>query len=543
MLHFYGYPDCEVFDALVPSFDPCFKPAKLTLKELESTAKVSRMAFLATVRPTGDAEIDETVLQKTLEELECGWLEGPIPYDELPDNAVVSRRCGIRQASGDTVKIRLIADFSASGVNDTVQVESASKLHTLDVAAALCMELLKVSGDQQWLGKTIDLSSAYRQLGVSPESKWVSYVAVFDPRTRKPLIFAMRALPFGASNSVYSFLRVAHSLWWLGCKALHLIWNNFFDDFITLARSQEAELVSIAAQHFFKLLGWAVSLGGKDRPFDQKFKALGVEIDCTQWLKGLVSFANTGKRIEELVASIDKILAAGSLSAQNALVMRGRMQFAKAQIWGRASKLCLNAITAHAYHNNGDVLDAHTIDCLKVFRGCLLSSRPREITPLWDVPFYLFTDASFSPEDDKWPCGLGGVLVDSCGRQLSAFSLSLLPTDILTLGYPEKSTVIFEAELLHLLVALVFWRKILRNRPCVAYVNNNTTRDVSISGTARTQPGKSLVAQLLEAEDIGGILAWYTRVPSSSNIADAPPGERVMALMPNSYMKTLCVWL
>lgn len=34
------------------------------------------------------------------------------------------------------------------------------------------------------------------------------------------------------------------------------------------------------------------------------------------------------------------------------------------------------------------------------------------------------------------------------------------------------------------------------------------------------------MSQLLEAEDTGGILAWYTRVPSSSNIADAPSREK-----------------
>ena len=534
MLQFYGYPDQEVFEEvtggtrlagaapIVPSFEPCFKPAKLTLQELEGTAKTSRAALLATVRSTGDAEIDETVFQKTLEELECGWLEGPISFSDLPDNAVVSRRFGIRQTSGDTIKIRLIDDFSASGVNDTVQVESAARLHTLDVAAALCMELLKVSGNQQWLGKTIDLSSAYRQLGISPESKWVSYIAVFDPKTRRPAFFALKALPFGASNSVYSFLRVAHSLWWLGCKALRLIWSNFFDDFITLARSQEAELVEITAQQFFKLLGWAVSSGEKDQPFHQTFKALGVEIDCTKWTSGIVSFANTSKRVEELVATIDKILASGIMSSQEALVLRGRMQFAKAQIWGRASKLCLNAVTSHAYHSMGSELDTHTFDCLIAFRECLRTSRPREITPLWDVPFFLFTDASFNPEEEDWPCGLGGVLVNSCGQQVSAFSLPLMPADLSVLGYPEKSTVIFEAELLALIVALIIWRKILRHRPCVAYIDNNSTRDVSISGTARTQPGRSLVSQLLEAEDVGGILAWYTRVPSSSNIADAP---------------------
>jgi len=124
-----------------------------------------------------------------------------------------------------------------------------------------------------------------------------------------------------------------------------------------------------------------VSLGDKDQPSAQTFKALGVGIDCAKWASGIVSFANTSKRVAELVAAIEEILSAGSMSTQEALVLRGRMQFAKAQVWGRASKLCLNAVTAHAYQGSSIALSEHTVDCLVAFRDCLKSARPREITP------------------------------------------------------------------------------------------------------------------------------------------------------------------
>ena len=240
--------------------------------------------------------IDNEVFEKTMSELECGWLCGPFRPEDLPDDAVVSRRFGIKQTSGEKVKVRLIDDFSASGVNGTVQVDSAAKLHTLDVVAGLCMEMLRQSPDCQLVGKTVDLSSAYRQLGVAPESRWVSYIAVFDPSTKRPKIFAMRALPFGASRSVYGFLRVAHSLWWLGCKMLHLTWSNFFDDFITLAREPESELVAGVVSQFFKLLGWMVADGEKDVPFSARFKALGVEIDLTAWSSGIAKICKHSQK-------------------------------------------------------------------------------------------------------------------------------------------------------------------------------------------------------------------------------------------------------
>ena len=534
MMEYYDYPDCEVYDEVtegvqlagtaphVPFFDPCFKPAKIMEAELASTAKSARKGLLASVRSSGDAVIDAKVYAKTLEELSCGWLEGPYEPAELPNDAVVSRRFGILQTSGEKVKVRLIDDFSASGVNATVQVDSAAKLHTLDVAAALCMELLKNSPSQQWLGKTVDLSAAYRQLGIAPSSRWVSYIAVFDPESRSPKVFAMRALPFGASRSVYAFLRTAHSLWWLGCKILKLTWSNFFDDFITLAREPECDSVSLVVTQFFKLLGWGVSDGEKDLPFSAVFKALGVEIDLTLWKDGRAKFANTEKRINELLSTIDKILEAGKLSEAEALSLRGRMQFAHSQLWGRSSKLCLNAVTAHAYASKNPEVDDGLAHFLRLFKSSLVASRPREVTASWDMPMFVFTDASFNPESDSWPCGIGGVLVDPWGCQVDALSYGLKRSALSLLGYPGKSTVIFEAELLALLVCFAIWKKQLRHRPCVFFIDNNATRDVNISGRARSSPGSELVADLLALEDSSGVNAWYARVPSLSNVADGP---------------------
>ena len=533
-MEFYGYPDCAVFDEVVSgvglagpapvveSFDPCFKPAKMTVAELSAQAHQSRQVMLASVRSSGDAEIDRTVFDKTQEELDCGWLSGPYNLADLPLDAVVSRRFGIRQSSGDTAKIRLIDDFSASMVNDTVQVESAPKLHTLDVVAGLCAILLRSAGEDEWLGKTIDLSAAYRQLAISPDFFSVSFIAVFDPSTGKPRIYSMRALPFGASRSVYGFLRVAHSLWWLGCRALKFAWSNFFDDFVTFARAAEASSVTIASLQFFKLLGWAVATGEKDLPFCSSFKALGVELDLSSWTSGKVFFANTEKRTQELLSSTGEVLDTGKLGLQKALVLRGRMQFAKAQLWGRAARLCLNAVTNHAYQSDGDVLSEYTLACLKAFVSYLNTAKPREISCSWSSPYFLFTDACFAPDDLDWPCGLGGVLVNPAGRYASAFSFCLSVSDLSKLGYPDKKTIIFEAELLAVIVSFFLWQRILKGRPCVVYVDNNGTRDVCISGSARTSPGKELVAKLLMVEDSVGVVSWFARVSSSSNVADGP---------------------
>ena len=107
------------------------------------------------------------------------------------------------------------------------------------------------------------------------------------------------------------------------------------------------------------------------------------------------------------------------------------------------------------------------------------------------------------------------------------------------LGNPGKSTVIFEAEMLALLVGFVLWKRQLRNRPCVFYIDNNSSRDVAISGRARTQPGSTLVADLLKLEDANCTNSWFARVPSVSNIADGPSRNRTTEISVKLVSKEL----
>ena len=208
---------------------------------------------------------------------------------------------------------------------------------------------------------------------------------------------------------------------------LALPWTNFFDDFITSARRAESESLSVMVNKFFKLVGWTVSSGEKDLPFSEKFKALGVEIDLTvtAWGSGEARFSNTPQRIAELTETISRVLESRKLPPQEALSLRGRMQFAHSQLWGRSAKLCLNAVTTHAYPDHGDGVCEKLAYFLGVFNERLKTSKPRVVTPSWDSPMFVFTDASFSPDDTSWPCCLGGVLLDCWGRQVAAFSYCL----------------------------------------------------------------------------------------------------------------------
>ena len=525
-----GYPDMGVVQELLEGtrlvgqvpctgvFDKCFKPASLSVSELlENSPDVNKKIFFG-ARSSGDETVDLTVYEKTLEERDEGWLRGPISFESLPEGSVLSRRFGLKQPN----KIRLIDDLSGSFINMTVQSNETPRPHTTDVAASLALGFLeRYSGPV--VGKTFDLKSAYRQLGIAEDSLPFSYIVCFNPHTRRPEIFQMLAAPFGASRSVFSFLRISKCIWWIGCKCLKVCWSNFYDDYITLSTSAGASNTEASISLLFDLLGWRFAReGDKAFPFGGHFNALGIRISLEHFESGRVEFSNTENRVLEVCGIIKQVLESGRLESKQAVRLRGRLQFADGQLFGRLGKLCLKEITLHAFGSNNGVLSSRCKFLLKLFCDRLASGRPRVISMSTGSCWYLFTDACYEPEHPSWRCGLGGVLVDMSGQTKQFFSVCLDDDQIAVLGGSTKKTIIFEAELITVIVAIRLWLDIIKHSLVVCYIDNNSARDVAISAGGRSKIALALIDVLLQAEHSGAFFPWYARVPSPSNPSDRP---------------------
>ena len=89
-----------------------------------------------------------------------------------------------------------------------------------------------------------------------------------------------------------------------------------------------------------------------------------------------------------------------------------------------------------------------------------------------------------------------------------------------SLGGQTKDTIIFEAELLALVVAMSEWSHIFQGCPVVFFVDNNSSRDVAISGSARNDAANTMIDALLKVEAESSAFPWYARVPSPSNPSD-----------------------
>ena len=82
------------------------------------------------------------------------------------------------------------------------------------------------------------------------------------------------------------------------------------------------------------ILNWQTS-DEKEGGFNSLARILGVQMDLADAHLGVAVVSNVESRVRELVVSIDDILGRGTLTSAEMRVLRGRLVFAAAQIFGR----------------------------------------------------------------------------------------------------------------------------------------------------------------------------------------------------------------
>ena len=68
-------------------------------------------------------------------------------------------------------------------------------------------------------------------------------------------------------------------------------------------------------------------------------KVLGVQLDLQQSGDRLCLITNTAERVSELVSDIEEVLKSNSLPRREGERLRGRLQFASSQIFGRKFRI------------------------------------------------------------------------------------------------------------------------------------------------------------------------------------------------------------
>jgi len=524
------YEDGEVLDLLrvgsplageIPkcsTFQELYKPCMLTMGQLLKEAPTRNQAILSACKSSGNVRVDQQLLFETREEVKKGWAIGP--FSEVPDGCVVSRRFPLVQRD----KVRMIDDFTISGINDTASSQNKVDLHMVDTFAAVVREFFRcceaTGRASNLVAKTYDLKSAYRQVPIHEEHLRFSFFCIYNCELDRPEVYQLRTLPFGATHSVYSFLRLARMLYTICTRELFLLTTNFYDDYILASLPNSVESSKNSMELVFMLTGWKFDMDGKKATsFGAICKALGVQFDLSSSGERVLMVKNTEQRIADLLAMLHATLKSGELGKQDALILRGKLGFADSFLHGRLGLLILKQLSEHAYGRSAKLRDELKVGLQAMIQRLSICA-PRIVSAQAMKQWFVFTDAAFEPE---LRCGgLGAALFNDLGECISWFGLPLDEAQCRRFGADDKETIIYELELAAAVLALDFWADRMVNGLQVCYGDNDGVRFSLIRGTCLSKVASALMRYHLEREAINNLCTWYARVPTEANISDFP---------------------
>ena len=181
------------------------------------------------------------------------------------------------------------------------------------------------------------------------------------------------------------------------------------------------------------------------------------------------------------------------------------------------------------------------IAALVFLKERVLMAPPLKITPTCLLTWVVFTDGACEGPEGNKVGSIGGVLIDPLGV-LTQFFGGEVPTDLMSQLLKRSKNPIYELEVMPVLVAVWLWGQQLRNSQVCWYLDNEASRSAYLKAYGATEVADGLVAAFTEAEMALQIKSWFARVPSSSNVADAPSRGEDSKLRDRGAAKVTIRW-
>ena len=432
LLEKYNYDDMEVYHfmesgvklTVMHDTPACYpekiKPAKLTQRDLESTAVWRRKASLGRKSVQSDPQHVDHLEQTAAEELELGFVEGPFTSEADLDKYFGHNRWAVIRrfvlVQGSELKLRPIDDCLEAQLNQAFTSTSYLKLQDVDYVTSLALRIAEAVsegkqkyGSGKWLGKCLDLSKAYKQMAVHPDHRHLA-VIFFHRADGTPVFYVANSLMFGATAAVFSFNRVSRSLWFLLSRMLVIPCGVFYDDFPLFSPAELAENADQSASELLDLLGWKhARTGPKGKAFNSAFTVLGCNLDLSEVAKGAITMENKPGRIDRLLEHLKRVEAENRISLHEAQILHGLLRYACGFFAGRhLFQVCAEVMALGSGHSKGSRRNLK--DFCQYAAQALSSCKPRRLVANSERrPILVFTDGSW--EDGH--AGLGAAIVDT----------------------------------------------------------------------------------------------------------------------------------
>ena len=516
----------------------------ITEGQLKEAAKINNKVLLGKTKSSGDDAVDRELWELAMAEEASGWLQGPY-YSEsdvrlmVGAQYVVSRRFPLLSGKRG---LRPIDDLNESGVNLAYGSCDRLSFHDVDVVAAVLNHLaLKIVRrpvsfiSAEWtaetltvLGRVLDLKGAYKQWALNVDSLWTAVAAVYDPVSRRAAMFTQGTLPFGACSAVLNFNRLSRLAWEILVKLLHLIVLSFFDDYPMLEPKATARVARLSAEACFALLGWQVSQDPKKSlDFAKLFVALGVEFELSSFSVGTVLVQNKQDRADGVVACLEEVITAGSITGTQRDSLRGKLQYMERQVYGRTGKFVMRALDVGGRSRAGTChLRAADVIAFRTIISWIRTMVPRAVAPTDDLPpLLLFTDGAEEGTGQNICVSCGALLIDPIDDFKSAFGVQIGSQLVAEWKRFGGERVINQAELLPVPLSKRVWDKRMYRRRVLCFVDNEAAKFCCVNMDSASVPNRDILMALAAEELRIQSWTWYSRVCSFSNPAD--PASRL----------------
>ena len=204
--------------------------------------------------------------------------------------------------------------------------------------------------------------------------------------------------------------------------------------------------------------------------------------------------------MDELTKDISNILESGVLSQKDGEKLRGRLQFANTQLFGRAMRRHMSILGAHIM-SHSKTLAFLTRESLRALGDALVVNKPRQISKGLADHVHIYVDASFEAEGF---CGVGGMCHDSVGNAVGFFSEQVTRETLELMGSKDKDTIIMELEALAMALALHVWKSELSKKRIVLFTDNESVRACTLKGSSESRVVESLLHHIFKAEEENG---------------------------------------
>ena len=565
-----GYDDIKVCDflehgvqlfghhTLPPYASTKIVPAVSTVDQLQREAVWRRKAL----RTDATDETADLLDSQSLDEVNRGFLSGPFETeDEVSvhvgrEDWIANPRFVLLQ--GPSKKPRVIDNCRQSGLNATYTSLESLQLHDFDMVVSVAKLASSCNNDGmikvtlstgevrqgplhpsltgvQWKARSLDLAKAYKQLAVHPNSRHLAIVG-YQKADNSWKYFASNALPFGASASVFGFLRVSRAIWHLATTFLGIPGCCYFDDFPHYEVDPLCHSSQQAYETLLKILGWKFAEGEKNLPFDVSYNILGATVDMHNHRLGTVSVSNKQGRLEHIASLVRSLKE--TMSASELAVLRGHIVFASGFCLGRALRPAMGALDL-AFRIATDVRSSNVAQACEALLDILARSSPRLVEcKSSGPPIVVFTDSAF----DNQVATVGALVVDPMAQKSLVYDGAIHQSLVSKWQSSGAKQIISQAELAAVVLVRDEIKRLLENRKVIFFVDNEAARYSLIKGVSGKSSMQVLTSSFHAVDIQTPCFHWIERVPSKSNPADLPTRgktDELLKLTGATYAGTL----